>query len=604
MLTSIRLDSVWPAWARYACALGIAALALLVRVTLLPVGGGHAFLLFFPAVMFGLLVCGVGPGLVALVVTAAIAYFGFTAPLHTLGHHPAEDLPVALYLMSGAMLALVVGSLHSYAARLQSALAALSATERRLHAIADHVPTGIVYYDREDRVQFANREFRRINGSSEDPLGRPARDYLNPELYAATTEARARALAGERVRHTTRVVVDGETRAREVSSIPEFDAGGVVRGVYVLGYDVTERERLSAQLRQAREDLEAILNNVPARITSWHADGTNRFANRAAEQALGLAPGQAPGRHLRELLGSRQYEFDRPIIDAVLAGETRTGEQQELLPDGRVRYRQVSYVPQVRDDAVVGLYALETDITELRVSYDRIRQLAQRLESIREEERRSVARLLHEGLAQDLFATGMGLRHLQARAGSAADLRASWSELADAINRCIAATRQIANDLHPSALAHLRVSAALKDHARYFGELSGLEIEVIEVPPFPVLDEGRRLVLFRAAQEALTNVARHAQASRVWILLSATPTHVTMDVEDDGVGVSAAAHDKPGALGMLGIRERVARLGGEVSLGGREPRGTTLTVRLPVEERQAPDAPLFDAPARPTGAHG
>jgi len=433
-------------------------------------------------------------------------------PLGTVGHHPSADLPVALYLMSGALLALVVGSLHSYAERLQTALAALSSAERRLHVIADHVPLGIVYFDRDDRVQFANREFRHVNASSEDPAGRPAREYIKPEIYAATVDARARALAGEQVRHTTRVMVDGELRAREVSCIPEFDDSGAVCGVYVLGYDVTESERLGTQLRQAREDLEALLNHVPARITSWHADGTNRFANRVAEQALGLAPGQASGRHMRELIGLRQYEFERPILAAVLDGHMHTGEQQEMLPDGTLRYRQVTYVPQLRDDAVVGLYVLETDITELRRSFERVRQLAQRLESIREEERRSVAKLLHEGLAQDLFATGMGLRHLQSRAGSAPDLRAAWAELGDAINRCIAATRQIANDLHPSALAHLRVSAALKDHARYFGEVAGLKIEVQEVAPFPVLDEGRRLVLFRAAESRPGWRARDADA--------------------------------------------------------------------------------------------
>lgn len=598
MLTAIRLDNVRPWWMRYAAAVAITAGVILARSLWVPQGGANALLVFFPAAMLCLLVCGVGPGLLSLGATAALVYFGYFTPVATFAHHPVADLPVALYLIVGALLALVVGSLHSYADRLKAALQALSQTERRLHAIADHVPLGIVYFDRDDRVQFANLEFRRVNGRSEDPAGRPANDYLKPDIYAITAEALARALAGEPTRHTTRVMVDGQIRAREISYIPEVDDHGVVRGVYVLGYDVTEREQLGAQLRQAREDLEAILNNVPARITSWHADGTNRFANRAAEQALGLAPGQATGRPLCELIGSRGYEADRPLIDAALAGTSSTGEQQEELADGSVHYRQVTYVPSLREDRVIGLYKLETDITELRRSYERIRRLAQRVESIREEERRAVAKLLHEGLAQDLFATGMGLTHLEGLASSTPGLRGSWKELANGINRCIAATRQIANDLHPSALAHLRVSAALKDHARYFGELAGLSIEVLERAPFPVLDEGRRLILFRAAQEALTNVARHARARSVRIVLSASPTEVTMEVEDDGIGLGAGTHDKPGALGMLGMRERFAALGGEVVLHSREPNGARLSVRLPIEAGRQTGASLFDAPAR------
>ena len=574
---------------RYGVAVAIYACALYAGYALPPAGSGHGFLIFYPAVMLSLLVCGVGPGLSVLGLSSLSGYLLYTPPLGVLGHHPAADLPVLLFLCSGLLVGGVVANLHAYADRLRIAHDALSAVERRLYSIADHVPMGIVYVDRDDRVQFANREFRQVNGRDEDPRGMAAREYLNPALYERTAEVRGRALAGERVQFTVRVVVGGVGRWREVSCIPELDDAGQVCGCYVLGYDVTEREALSAQLRQARADLEAILDNVPARITSWHGDFTNRFANRGAEQALGLAHGAARGMHLREVIGVQAYELEQPMLYAALAGESQTREHEERGPDGVVHYRQITYVPQWHEGRVVGLYALETDITELRRSFERVRQLAQRLESVREDERRAVAQLLHEGLAQELFAARMAISHIEGRTKSMTELAPAWRELEHAITRSIAATRQLANDLRPSALAHLRVSAALKEHARYFGEVADLAIDVKEVAPFPVLDESTRLVLFRAAQEALTNVARHANANLVRVSLRVIPGAVRMEVSDNGRSFRVrktllAGNNK--RLGLVGMKERVEMIGGTFTLESTLGQGTTVRADLPFTPNQ------------------
>jgi PAS domain S-box-containing protein len=345
--------------------------------------------------------------------------------------------------------------------------------------------------------------------------------------------------------------------------------------------DVTEQRRLTGDLRSAREDLQAILDNVPARITSWHADSTNHFVNRVAASEFCISAAEAVGKHVRDILGPERYAQAKAYMDAALAGERQWYEQVDPQPDGTLRFSHVEFVPKRMDGQLVGLYALATDVTDLRESYGRIRELARRLETVREDERRSLAQVLHEGIAQDLFAMTLGLQHLRAQASGRAGVTQVWEELAEAINKCMAAIRQIAYELRPPTLAHLPVFVALKEHARYFGEISGLRIRVAEIAPVPELDEATRLSLFRTAQEALTNVARHAGAANVDIILRADPTSITMDITDDGIGIDAEAIAKAGSLGLLGIRERVGALGGTLVVRKNVGAGTTVSVHLP-----------------------
>jgi PAS domain S-box-containing protein len=340
---------------------------------------------------------------------------------------------------------------------------------------------------------------------------------------------------------------------------------------------------LATELQRARTDLQAILDNVPARITSWDAASTLCFANRVAMAEFDSPPNAIVGKHIRELAGEERYRKARPYIDRTLAGEHQVQEQLETQPDGSPRFCHTQYVPKLQDGAVAGLYALTIDVTDVRNAYERIRELAQRLETVREEERRTVALQLHEGIAQDLYATRLGLEHLGRSAERVSD-STTCRELIHSIDQCIGATRQIANDLQPAALAHLQLTEALKEHALRFGEISGLKINVTEIAPFCALDEATGLLFFRTAQEALTNVVRHARASRVDVVLSKNSRIITMDVTDDGVGIEESALAKPGSLGLLGIRERVSALGGSLVLRRNPGGGTTVSVHLPAGE--------------------
>jgi len=284
---------------------------------------------------------------------------------------------------------------------------------------------------------------------------------------------------------------------------------------------------------------------------------------------------------MEEVVGAQRYRSSQPFLRAALAGKAQSQDRVEAMADGTTQVMRVDFIPEIHDGDVVGLYVLATNITELTLSLGRIRDLAQRLETVREDERRSVALTLHEGVAQELFAARLAIRPLAESVGTHPDLAAACARLEQVIDKCIADTRQVANDLRPAGLSQSTLASALALHSEYFGELAGLDIEVTEAPGLPDIDETAKLFLFRAAQEALTNVARHARARHVTISLSADAEQFLLQVRDDGVGLEPSVLAKAGSLGLLGMRERAAALGGTLTVTAAEHRGTMLTVALP-----------------------
>ena len=121
----------------------------------------------------------------------------------------------------------------------------------------------------------------------------------------------------------------------------------------------------------------------------------------------------------------------------------------------------------------------------------------------------------------------------------------------------------------------------LERHARYIESLGELQIQVTEVGRFPLLPEGTRLMFFRAAQEAVTNVVRHAQASKLSITLRVDRERISLELVDDGIGMPDGAMRKPGSLGLLGIRERFEAAGGGLAVESQPSAGTKVTVHLP-----------------------
>lgn len=226
--------------------------------------------------------------------------------------------------------------------------------------------------------------------------------------------------------------------------------------------------------------------------------------------------------------------------------------------------------------------AAQREVAESRLQLQR---LSRQLLTAQEDERRRVAREVHDELGQALTVVKMGLGEVFARASRRSSMESERRvALASAtLDAAIAAVRRIVLRLRPGVLDSLGTLAALEHEVQQFRDQTGLRATLSLPPESFEIDPQRSTVVYRTVQEALTNVLRHAQASAVDVHMRADDGRVIVEVTDDGRGMSVETRAKPRSLGILGMRERAAAFGGRVDLLPGPGRGTTVRLTLPYD---------------------
>ena len=224
---------------------------------------------------------------------------------------------------------------------------------------------------------------------------------------------------------------------------------------------------------------------------------------------------------------------------------------------------------------------------KLMKSRERLRNLSGRLQSLIEEERTRISREIHDELGQALTALKMDLSLTRRSlvSGGLAEQSAKIHENERAVNRIIRTVRKIATDLRPGILDELGVVAAIEWMAKDFQNRTGIGCKVAIQGVDKISDTVRATAIFRIVQEALTNVMRHAAASRVNVSLKKKDHTLIVEVRDNGIGIIEGRITGSKSFGLIGIRERVRLLGGEVVIRGKPGEGTLVRVTLPDRRR-------------------
>lgn len=222
---------------------------------------------------------------------------------------------------------------------------------------------------------------------------------------------------------------------------------------------------------------------------------------------------------------------------------------------------------------------------EARVMQENLRHLSNRMLSVQEEERKRISRELHDEVGQALTAANVQLAVIRKSPEQAAEKIAAAQEL---LEQTMGAVHGFARELRPAMLDDLGLAPALRSYIHAFSQRTGLAVRLTAIPLVENLGSEEKMVLYRVVQEGLTNVARHAQATRVEVTLRKMRAALRMEITDDGKAFSVAEQEhNPQRLGLLGMQERVRLVNGTFHIDSRPGKGTTLRVDLPLPAKKS-----------------
>jgi signal transduction histidine kinase len=258
--------------------------------------------------------------------------------------------------------------------------------------------------------------------------------------------------------------------------------------------------------------------------------------------------------------------------------KTRIKEAEALIH--ALRTNQVDAIVGERHIMVVRLKQAEE---ELENSRDQLRALAARLQFLRESERAAIARELHDEFGQTLTSLQLGLSWIARKVTPQQQpVQAKTRSLSALVTTMIRSVKRIAVELRPGALDELGLVKTLQSEAREFEGHTGIRCRLETNLGKAKFDRVGSVAIFRIAQAALTNVARHAHASRATITLMKRNNDLLLTVKDNGKGITKKVVHSHNSLGIIGMRERALALDGTLTLRGSKGKGTTLTVRIPL----------------------
>lgn len=349
-----------------------------------------------------------------------------------------------------------------------------------------------------------------------------------------------------------------------------------------------------------RDKLTLLLDSTGEGIYGIDLAGRCTFINRAGADMIGYPVEQVLGQNMHELVhhshtdGSHYAEYTCPILKAFRKGEScRVDQEVFWRADGTAFAVEYSSHQIIDAGQVHGAVITFSDISkrrlaeeqlqrakseleqrvaertqELSVALMQVRELSAHAHSVREDERTRIAREIHDELGSLLVALKLDVNWMSSRVADREPVARKCASMNRLIETAVDNVGRIITDLRPSILDHQGLMAALEWQVQEFSEATELPCKVhFEIAPEATAPQGTlATAAFRIFQEMLSNVAQHSQASTVRIVVSLTPQQLEMVVEDDGVGVPAAALENPRSYGVMGMRERALHFAGTLRI--------------------------------------
>jgi PAS domain S-box-containing protein len=480
--------------------------------------------------------------------------------------------------------------------------ALLESKEEEFRAIVENAPDQIIRYDREFRRTYVNPAVAQFYGVPAEtltgtPLGsgipKAGLDAKEDELAQVRQRIAAVFETGKSYDYEMTWTMPTGRRYFSIRLFPELDLEGSVINVLTISRDVTERKSAEEELKKEKEILAKVFDNIPVMIGFVGDDGAIKLVNPEWERTMGWTLKELREQNV-DIFAEAYPEllYRQEVLDFVAAS---TGEWVDLkikVRDGR-EIDAACTVVHLSDGTRI---AIAQDITErkraeerIRATSEQLRALSARLQSAREEEATRIARELHDELGGALTSLKWDLEAVDEIVSGLGDdqepepLRKKLKAMIRLTDTITNTVGRIASELRPAALDALGLIEAIEWHGRQFLNRTGINVECNSLGHVTLSGE-QSTAIFRIFQEALTNILRHAQATRVNIQMKEDGGEFTLTISDNGRGIQDEEKSSQRTLGLLGMRERAHLVGGKIDVTGVAGQGTVVTVRIPIRE--------------------
>lgn len=587
------------AWQAYGLAVLVTAATLAIRLAVDGSLGGQPMLVMFTVpIMLSAYAGGLGPGLLATGLSFVMASYYLLPPIHSFQVASAvERWQQVLVALSGVVISVLNEMLHrarhrAHVASRQYAESAAAArdTADRLRTIIETEPECVKVVGADGRLEEMNPAgLAMLEAGSLAELQRtPLLTFITPEHREAFRALHQRVMAGGKDTLEFEVVgLMGGRRWLETHAAPLVDPDGRIRGLLGITRDISERKRSDEAVRESEARYRMLFDCSPDGIVIANPDHRTVDVNGSACRMLGYTREELLALHASDIVAPSEIPHIDPVFEATQAGEDYQREWLLRRKDGSLFAADV-IATRTPDGNTMGLIR---DVTErrrtqerLRDSMVRLRALSTRMNTIREQERASMARDVHDHLGQSLTALAMDVAEVRRRMRSAdaAAVEERLQDMSALIDTAIDDVRRVATELRPVVLDDLGLVAAIRSYLTDIERRARMAcVLTTSVSDLEIPDE-RATALFRILQEALTNVMRHASARRVDVSLEVDGAVVRLIVRDDGRGIPAAAPVDPRALGLTGMRDRALLFDGDVTITGEPGAGTTVAAHIPL----------------------
>lgn len=356
--------------------------------------------------------------------------------------------------------------------------------------------------------------------------------------------------------------------------------------------NLVEKEQAVSELEASEADFRALAENAPDNIYKLDRQGIIQYVSRDVD---GESRDQVIGRCIYDFAHPDYQKTLKEAVEAAFDKQKRISlEVEGNAINGERQFYLVRIGPVLTDQKVDSVVFIPGNITKrvkaeketIRLN-ERLQKLTQHIETVRDEEKKKIAIEIHDQLGQELTGSKLGLfwlkQHLQEQQNSEIDFDQVYEKidyLVDLTTTTIQTVRRIAHELRPVVLDNMGLVAALDWHVNNYNQNNPVHCSFHSAVDDSLFSHDFNTAMYRIVQEALTNIHKHAEASKASVSLSEADGKVILQITDNGVGLDEEQALKSKSLGLFGIRERIKRWNGDFELCGKENEGTTIRIAI------------------------